>query len=80
MAHYVERSAVLYMNLICTAVCICMRFITVKLFKIFVSCKMFICLLDKCMISMAARTEIPLKPLGCSSDFNQLYLYAVSLS
>ena len=32
------------------------------------------------MISMAARTELLLKPLGCSSDFNQLYLYTVSLS
>ena len=30
MAHYIERCAALYMHLICTAVCICMRFITVK--------------------------------------------------
>ena len=30
MAHYIERCAALYMHLICTAVCVCMRFITVK--------------------------------------------------
>ena len=30
MVHYIERCAALYMHLICTAVCICMRFITVK--------------------------------------------------
>ena len=30
MAHYIERCAALYMHLICTAVCVCMRFITIK--------------------------------------------------
>ena len=30
VADYIERCAALYMHLICTTVCICMRFITVK--------------------------------------------------
>ena len=30
MAYYIERCAAMYMHLICTAVCICMRFITIQ--------------------------------------------------
>ena len=41
---------------------------------------MFICLLDKCIINLITRTNLPPKPLCCISDFTQLYLYAVSLS
>ena len=37
MAHYIERCAALYMHLICTGACICMRFITVK--NIYIWCR-----------------------------------------
>ena len=41
---------------------------------------MFICLLDKYIIKLTTRTDLPPKPLCYISDFTQLYLYAVSLS